>query len=164
MDTSRLGWGESLAAVSGFALFLFMFLPWFGSDSESVSGTGSSNAWESLAFIDVILLIVCGIAMAAAVLRVLGATPRLPWPIGMVVLIGGLIAVVLIVFRIIATPVEDAGIFPSEVSPQIGIFLALIAAGGLAFGGYTSMAQDPDSAGQRRPRPPDHNDPPRTRR
>ncbi len=155
VDTSRLGWGESLAAVSGFALFLFMFLPWFGSSSESVSGSGSSNAWQALSFIDILLLIICGLAMLAAVLRVLGAMPTLPWPSGMVILVGGLIAVVLIAFRIIATPVEDAGIFPNETGPRIGIFLALIAAGGIAFGGYTSMAQNAEPTGRRRPRPPD---------
>jgi hypothetical protein len=48
---------------------------------------------------------------------------------------------VLVLFRLLFTP--DVAGFPEEftVSPRIGIFIALIAAGGMAYGGYRSTTE-----------------------
>ena len=58
----------------------------------------------------------------------------------------------LIVIRIISIPGADVDIEGVEFGRKIGIFLGLIAAGGITFGGYTAMNERP--AGQHRQRRP----------
>lgn len=49
----------------------------------------------------------------------------------------GALAVLIVLFRLLLPP--DGGIDELEVSRKIGVFLGLIAAAGVAFGGYTAM-------------------------
>ena len=84
MDANRLRTGEMIAGVSGVALFIIMFLPWFGFDLGSAArsariGIAVSevdthfNAWESFDFIDLVLFVTAvvavGLAVAAATAR-----------------------------------------------------------------------------------------------
>jgi hypothetical protein len=144
VDTSRISFGEMVAAASGLALFIFMFLPWFGAeiDVAGFSQSDSASAWEALSFIDILLFLVVLVAVGVAVARAAGAMPSdLPAPPGTIVMGAGLLALVLILFRIIDLPTPDvAGLGEDtvEFSRKIGIFLAFIAAAGIAFGGYTA--------------------------
>jgi hypothetical protein len=136
VDTSRVSTGEIVAAVSGALLFIFMFIDWYGVEDVP----GGASAWESFSFIDVLLFLAALIAIALAVLRATGnVPPNLPAPPGLIVAGAGAVAFVLILFRLIATP--DFGAFGIEVDTtrKIGVFLGLIAAGGIAYGGYTAM-------------------------
>jgi hypothetical protein len=131
-----------VAAVSGFLLVLFMFLPWFGfsADFEGVGSSGSVNGnfWEVSSFLDVLLFLVGAVAVAAALAQAAGAMPaNLPAPAGTIVLAAGALAVLIVLFRLLLPP--DGGIDELEVSRKIGVFLGLIAAAGVAFGGYTAM-------------------------
>jgi len=152
--TANLSKGEILAALSGVLLFLFMFLPWYGNAGEAFSGSGSFNAWQSLSFIDLLLFVVCVIAVAFTLLRPSGVFSGLPWSPAAVVAVAGSVAVVLIVFRIVAAPVDEVVGFEINVGRRIGIFLALLAAGGIAFGGYTAMSETATPARRSRPRTP----------
>jgi len=137
MDTSRISFGEMIAGVAGVLLFLFMFIGWYGIDGFD----GSFSAWESFGFIDILLFLVAVLAIAQAVLRATGKMPTgLPAPPATIVAIAGVLAVVLILFRLVFTP-GDEEVFGDEidVTRKIGIFLGLLAAGGIAFGGYTAM-------------------------
>ncbi len=137
MDTSRISFGEMIAGVAGLLLFLFMFISWYGIDGFD----GGFNAWESFGFIDILLFLVAALAIAQAVLRATGKMPTgLPVPPATIVAIAGAVAVVLILFRLIFTP-GDEDVFGVEIdiTRKIGIFLGLLAAAGVAFGGYTAM-------------------------
>ena len=140
MDTSRISFGEMVAAASGVALFIFMFLPWYGVEDVE----GSLNAWEALSFIDIVLFLVVVVAVGVAVARAGNNMPSdLPAPPGTIVMLAGALAVLLIVFRLIVTPdlggdVAEAFNVEVDTTRKIGIFLALIAAAGIAFGGYTA--------------------------
>jgi hypothetical protein len=156
VDTSRISFGEMVAAASGLALFLFMFLPWYGVDVKGASlgiETPSATAWEAFSFIDVLLFLVCAVAIGAAVLRAMDAMPELPAPVGQIVAAAGALAVILILFRLIDTPGETGsfGGIDFDVTRKIGIFLGLIAAGGVAFGGYTQMNEPARGAAPRTP-------------
>ncbi len=151
MDTSRISFGEMVAGASGLALFIFMFFPWYGiktefeglGDIEGVNG----NAWEFFSFIDIILLLVVLLAVGMAVARAAGAMPaNLPAPAGLIVAGAGALAVLLILFRLISAPDPDITGDAVDLSRKIGIFLGLIAALGIAVGGY--MAKDERESGQ----------------
>lgn len=136
MDFARVSFGETIAAVSGFLLILFMFLPWFGVDLGFQ--TVNANFWEVSGFLDIVLFLVGVIAIGAAVAQAAGAMPaNLPAPAGMIVLAAGALAVLIVVFRLLVPP--DGGVDDLDLGRKIGIFLGLIAAAGVTFGGYTAM-------------------------
>lgn len=150
MDFSRISFGEMIAGVSGLALFVFMFLPWYGAKATlnlggaNISASASDNvdAWGAFSFIDVLLFLAAVIAVAMVVARAAGAVPAdLSVPPGLIVAIAGAVAVILILYRLIDAPgVDVSGLGVNlDITRKIGIFLGLIAAAGIAFGGYTAM-------------------------
>ena len=159
MDTSRISFGEMVAGASGLALFIFMFVGWYGIEDAP----GSANAWESFSFIDILLFLVAAIAVAQAVARATGAMPAdLPAPAGLIVAGAGALAVILILFRIISTPDFGASDFGVDIDTtrKIGVFLGLIAAGGITFGGYTAMSERASGAAPPTAPPPPSPPPP----
>lgn len=147
MDTSRISFGEMVAAASGLALLLFMFFPWYGFGGKSVEVPGSGtistpgadvNAWQAFSFIDLLLFLAGVLAIALAAARAADAMPSgLPAPPATIVLAAGALAVLLVLYRILNVPGPEIEGF--ENGRKIGIFLALLASGGIAFGGYTAM-------------------------
>jgi hypothetical protein len=157
LDTSKLSTGDLIAGTSGVALLVFMFLPWYGVD-VNVAGVGSAsgdaNAWQALSFIDILLFLVALAAIAYAVTRATGSLPP-DMPAAMAVAGAGGLAVLLILFRIIDLPTPDLpDILDDSVDfgRKIGIFLALIAAAGIAYGGWRSAGEAP-ATGPARPAP-----------
>lgn len=145
MDTSRISFGEMVAGASGFALFIVMFFPWYG---VSVKGGGADisgpdfSAWESFSFIDILLFLAAAVAVGLTIARAAGAMPTgLPQPPGLIVAVVGVVAVLLILFRLISTPGDDFSGFgvSADIDRKIGAFLGLLCAGGIAFGGWTAM-------------------------
>jgi hypothetical protein len=154
MDVDRLSTGEKIAGVSAILLFIFMFFDWFSVDAStsagafSVSGSAGGNAWDALEVIPIFLMLAIIAAVGVAVVRLTDALFEPSISINAVVAALGGLAVVLILYRIIDTP--GAGSAPGvsvDVSPTIGIFLGLIAAAGIAYGGYRAMQEEGASFG-----------------
>ena len=148
MDANRLGRGEKIAAVSAVLLLLIMFIfSWFGIDASggTFSASAGANAWESFGLIDLILFITAVAAIALAVMRANAQDIDAPLSPAAVVAGLGILSVVLILFRIISPPdfgVGDLGDLAGvEVGREIGVFLGLIAAAGIAYGGYEAMQE-----------------------
>jgi hypothetical protein len=170
----RLGRGEAVAAVSAVLLFGLTFLDWFrgelaGGQNVSAPDIGGS-AWESLDLIPLLLLVAIVATLAATVLKLSGARARLPVaPNAVVAVLGGL-ATLLIVLRLLDTPDVDLGGLTIDTSPQLGAFLGLIAAAGIACGGYTAMRAEGGSFGAvadglaRGPAPKRRREPPASRK
>jgi uncharacterized membrane protein YhaH (DUF805 family) len=154
MDLDRLSTGEKIAAGSAIALFIFMFFDWFSVDVSGtgglVTGVGSGNAWDWLDVIPIFLLFAIVAAVGVAVVRLTDAVfePELSMN-AVVALLGGL-AVLLILYRIIDTPGDSGSLggVSVDVSPALGIFLGLIAAVGIAYGGYRAMQEEGTSFGE----------------
>lgn len=150
MDTSRISFGETVAGVAAGALFIFMFFPWYGVSAKmgagEVNGVNAS-AWDAFSIIDILLFLAVAVTIGLVVARAAGAMPaNLPAPPGLIVAAAGAIAVLLILFRLIFTPGEDVvglGV-QVEVGRKIGVFLGLIAAAAISFGGYTAMNERAD--------------------
>jgi uncharacterized membrane protein YhaH (DUF805 family) len=150
MDADRLSTGEKIAGVSAVLLFIFMFFDWFkvevsgGEGLFSISEGGS--AWDSLDVIPIILMVAIIAAVAVAVIRLTDAVFEPPVSMNAVVAILGGISVLSILYRIIDLPF-DTDIPGVEVGRSIGIYLSLIAALGIAYGGYRAMQEEGTSFG-----------------
>ena len=147
MDTSRLGTGDMIAAASGVALLIVLFLPWYGVEVSVADVSISENAsgWETLSFIDILLFLIALTAIALPAARAAGALPAdVPGPL--VVLAVGALGVLLVVYRLIDIPAPDVPTVAEDTvdfSRKIGVFLALIATAGIAYGGWRANAERP---------------------
>src|SRR4051812_12974747 len=131
--------GELIAGISGLVLIISPFLDWYSISAKnsvvdfSVSGSG----WDALSWVPWIVTI-CGLAaIALAIMRATGASlPQLPASPGFIVLVLGGISTILVLFRILVTPDAGASSDLIDVGRAFGIFIALLAAAGVTFGGY----------------------------
>ena len=171
METNRLRTGERIAAVAALALLIIMFLPWFGLSEESATTQGEEfqegasveeleeagaeiqetfadvdedatsvdfSAFESFGFIDIILLLAIAVAIGLAVARATARNVDLPVAASALTAGLGILAAVLILYRIIDPP----SVSFLEYDREFGVFLGLLAALGIAFGGWRSMQQE----------------------
>jgi hypothetical protein len=151
MDTSRLTTGDMVAGAGGVVLLISLFLPWYGVsiDIANVSVSESATGWESLDFIDILLFLISIAAIGVVAARAAGQLPAdVP---GAVVLLGlGGLAVLLVLYRIIDIPVGDV---PDEVdlSRKLGVFIALIGAVAIAYGGWRTNTETPEAGAPARP-------------
>jgi len=151
MDVNRLTLGEKIAAGSAIALFIFMFFSWFGVEVssgglvEDVGGEGA-NAWDALDLIRFVLLLTIIAALAMAFIKANSTRVDLPLPLSAVVAGLGILSVLLILYRIIDPPGEVGGAdalgLEVEITREIGVFLGLIAAAGIAYGGFRAMQEE----------------------
>jgi hypothetical protein len=145
----KLGPGEKIAGGSAILLFIFMFFEWFGVEVSGVGGFsgsvpgGGGNAWDALDFIPIILVITIIAALVMAGLRLADSPYEPSVPMSTIVTALGVISVLLILFRIIDPPsFASFGGVSVDATLSVGIFLGLIAAGGIAFGGYSTMKEE----------------------
>lgn len=149
MDLDRLSTGERVAAVSALLLFVFMFFEWFGVEvsgvggfSGSISGSGG-NAWQALDWIPIVLVLTVVAALAMAGLRLAGSDFEPLAPMSVLVTVLGVVSTLLVLFRIVFPPTfADFGGVSVDATLSVGIFLGLIAAGGIAYGGYSTMRDE----------------------
>ncbi len=147
MDVDRLSTGEKIAGVSAILLFIFMFFDWFTVSASNgfVSVSVGGSAWDALDVIPLILMIAVIAAVAVAVVRLTDAVFEPAVSMNAVVAVLGIISVLLILYRIISPP--DSGFSGVSVDPAVGIFLGLISAAGIAYGGYRAMQEEGTSFG-----------------
>jgi len=144
-----------IAAGSALALLIIMFVfKWFGLSAVGFSGPGSSvsyNAWESFGFIDIVLFVTILVAIGGAILSANATSVNTPVAISAITTGLGILCVLLILFRIISPPdfgADEFGLDEAvDTSRKIGVFLGLIAAGGIVFGGWRAMEEEGTSFG-----------------
>jgi len=150
MEADRLSTGEKVSAVSAVLLFVFMFFDWFGVEvsgvpgfSGTVSSSGGGSAWDALDVIPIFLMLAIVAAIGVAVIRLTDADVEPPVSMNAIVAGLGGFAVLLILYRIVSPP--DFGSFGGvsvDATLKFGIFLGLIAAAGIAYGGYSAMREE----------------------
>lgn len=140
MNTSRLGTGEMIAVVAGVVLLIALFLPWYGAEAQfgGVSVSESANAWQTLSFIDLLLFVIAAVAIGVSVARATGSLPA-DVPAALLVVAAGALGVLLVLFRLVDIPAPELpevadGSF--EFGRKIGLFVALLASAGIAYGGW----------------------------
>jgi hypothetical protein len=136
----------------GGRLFIVMFLPWFGVDAEVPAGAEeaaeaigvtipdtSFNAWESFDFIDLVLLVTIVVAVGMAIATMAAQTTALPVAASGLTAGLGILSTLLVLYRVIDPP-EGLG-------REFWVFIGLIAAGGIAYGGWYAMQEEGTSFG-----------------
>ena len=148
MEVDRLSTGEKISAVSAILLFIFMFFDWFGAEISGVPGFSGSvsaggSAWDALDVIPLFLMLAIVVALGVAVVRLTDADLEPPVSMNAIVAVLGGLAVLLILYRIVDPPGSDdlAGV-PVDITLKLGIFLGLLAAAGIAYGGYSAMREE----------------------
>jgi hypothetical protein len=156
VDTSKLSVGDKIAAVSGIVLLIALFLPWYGVDVDFggvATASADGNAWEWFGFIDILLFLIALVAIGVPVAKAAGAlSDDVPGP--MLVLGAGGLAVLLVLFRLIDLPTGDVDVDGIDVTRKFGVFLGLIAAVGVAYGGWRANEEAPVSSAPVAPPPP----------
>jgi uncharacterized membrane protein YhaH (DUF805 family) len=149
MEVDKLSRGEKVSAVSAILLFVFMFFQWFGekvSDVPDFTGSiegGGGSGWQALDLIAVFLMLTIVAALGVALIRLTDADLEPPISLNTFVAALGGFAVLLILYRIVDPPVKSgiSGV-TVEGTLKFGVFLGLIAAAGIAYGGYSAMREE----------------------
>ncbi|HKG37818.1 MAG TPA: hypothetical protein VKB25_02415 [Conexibacter sp.] len=118
-----------LTAIAALALFVSMFLPWYGVQGRALHD--SVSAFGAFSFVEAAVLLVALAVLALLFARSEQAAFHLPGGDGTVVMAAGLWVALLLVWRLFDKP--DAA--DALVGVQWGIFFALAAAGVLAYAG-----------------------------
>jgi hypothetical protein len=151
-DISRLRRADQIVGGGAIALFIFMFFfKWFGVSTNvsavagvNVGGSVSSTGWDTFTNSRWIWLITIIVALGAVVLR--AGQRELSLPVQPSVIIAGLgaLSTLLILYRILHHPSASAsfGTFHTSVGIKIGIWLGLIAAAAITYGGYLAMQDE----------------------
>jgi hypothetical protein len=145
-DTTRVRFGEMIAAGSGIVLFLSLFLEWYNVSAKTAFASASQgvSGWGALSFIDILLFLISAVAVAIGVTKAMNVLPKsLPASPGLILLALGAFALILVLFRLISIPDHGiSGIPGISVGRSFGIFIALLAAAGVTLGGWLSWNEE----------------------
>jgi hypothetical protein len=137
MDLRRLRAPEWITALSGAALLVSLFLPWY------TSGAEDATAWQTLAVTDVLLALVAAFGVALLPITASQPTSAVPIAFSTLVSLAGMVGVVLVLFRAASLPDAADG-------REWALWLGLVAALGIAAGAWLAMREERLS-----PPPPD---------
>jgi hypothetical protein len=138
--------GRLIAAGGGIILIVSLWLAWYGVDlggqvtdlakqaGVNIPDLPTINAWRALDFFDIVFFVVGILAILPAALDVFDLEFELPFDAGVAVLVGGVVSVIWILLRIVS--------HPDGASLKFGIFVSLIGAALVAFGGYTQREEE----------------------
>jgi hypothetical protein len=135
MDLNKLTTADKVIGASAIVFLIAMFLPWWGIDTNF--GSAYNNGWDYFltGWLPLLLAIVMVVQIALEKFSTV-QLPKPPVPWTQVHLIAGLVAAVLVLLRVIVPADEGAGGFDFDLDRMYGVFVALLAAIGLAVGGY----------------------------
>lgn len=88
-----------VAAVGGVLLIISLFLSWYGvnfgglASQYAAAVDTSASGWQSLDFGDIVFFVVGLLALTPAVLDIFDLEVELPFDVGLVAIVGGVISV-----------------------------------------------------------------------
>jgi hypothetical protein len=133
VDRARPGVGELIAASGGVALLVALFLPWYTRDTDIAGAVINQTwtAWQALPVISVLLFAVAVVAIAV---------PAAPggFRSDRALVILGTLGLALVLFRAVDMPLPQIDLVQgdhADTSRGAGLFLALLATAGIAYGG-----------------------------
>jgi hypothetical protein len=154
---------QRTATLVSLGLFVSMLLPWYSKTDTVVIRNAahaterSLSAFQAFSFVEAAVLLVSAGVLAMLFARAEGRAFQLPGGDGLIVMIAGGWAAVLIFYRLLDKPgLQGNQRVTATVGVQWGIFIALLLALGLLYAGRRIRAgergQPPLSGQRRRPR------------
>lgn len=146
MDLNKLTLSDKVIAASAILLLIFSFFPWF--EASGFGFSASRSGWDY--FLTGILPVLLGLVMLAQVAVTAFSPetklPDLPVTWGQVHLGAGALAAILVVLRLLMGD-SDFDIPGGEIAGvdsgrAFGLFLAALAAIGLAVGGFLKFQEE----------------------
>jgi hypothetical protein len=127
MDLRRLRAGEWLAAISGIALLVALFLPWYGPDS--------ATGWEAMTAIDILLAFVAASGVVLAIVTATQRVPAVPVALSALISLFGALGVILVLIRVLDVPGWASG-------REWGLWLGLAGTLGIVAGAMLAMREE----------------------
>jgi hypothetical protein len=148
MDLSKLRRGELIAAVGGLVLLIALFFfDWYAVDVNistpfgDIGGGAEFGAWDGQGFTgtiaDLVILAAAVTAVGLAVVTATSSTVALPVAASALTAALGIAAVVMVFLRMVFQPGAN-----EFIELRFGIWLALISAGLIAYGGWEAMREE----------------------
>jgi uncharacterized membrane protein YidH (DUF202 family) len=131
VDLNKLSTADKVIALSGILFLIALFLPWYG--VEGYDETGTDYFLTGILPFLIILVMVGQIALTKFSDTEL-PNPPLPW--SQIHAIAGAVVVVLLVLRTAVVASAGPSEFEIDLDRKFGLFFALLAAIGVAVGGY----------------------------
>ncbi|HEX2128070.1 MAG TPA: hypothetical protein VHF58_02525 [Solirubrobacterales bacterium] len=159
----KLNTGEKIAGIAGIALLLIMFIfDWFSAEAGGAGFEVSAggNAWEWFGFIDIVLFLTVLAAIALAAAAATANQVNTPVALSAITAGLGILSTLLILYRIIDPPGGDVEELGVDVGRDIGVWLGLISAAAIAYGGWRAMEEEGTSFSEQRDRLGDDAPPP----
>jgi hypothetical protein len=143
---------QRLAALAALGLFVSMLLPWYSETSTLVehnaakAGQASLSAFQAFSFVEAAVLLVSAGVLAMLFARGEERDFKLPGGDGLVIMVAGGWAALLIFYRLLDKPgLHGNQRFTSTVGVEWGIFIALLLALGLTYAGSRMRAAEHDT-------------------
>jgi hypothetical protein len=147
VDLSKLKTSDWVVAGSAIVLLIASFMDWF--KIEIFGARAAGNGWD-VGFLWGRFPVLIGIAMVVVVaIKAFSPSTKLPdLPIGwgLALFIGGCVAAALVILKLIIGEDANSGGLV-EFDRAFGIFLAALAAIGLAVGGFLKWQEEKSGAG-----------------
>jgi hypothetical protein len=148
-ESARLG--AAIAGAGGVLLFVSLFIPWYsvlgGVVDTPVIGdiieqggevlgverdTFTRTGWESFEITDIMCAVAALVAVTRAAMAIFGSSENPQVPGAVLTLALGAVALTMVAYRVINPP----SFFQER---QIGVWVALFAAGAIVYGSYVAM-------------------------
>jgi FtsH-binding integral membrane protein len=128
LDPARLRRGELLAGTGAVLLLVFLLAgKWYGHGDHARTG------WEALTVLRWLLVVTIAAALALVVAQIARRSPAIPVTLSLVVTVLGPICVLALIYRVL---------IDAPAHEQVGAFLGLLSAIGLAYGGFLSLREE----------------------
>jgi len=163
MDINRLTQGEKIVLGSSALLVVLSFIPLWATYSFVGLASESFSAWSgAFGFFVKLAIILAIVALVVTVLRATGTQlPELPVGLGLLYVGLGGLALLGLLIGVLAGPADGglalAAAAGLDISRGILLFVGVILAAAMAFGGYTHMQTEdtsPAVGGPSTPPPP----------
>ena len=133
----KLTTADKVIFGSAIVFLISLFLPWYGIDVPGFSYDNSGSDYFLTGWLPMLLAVVMVAQIAITRFSPDTKLPDPPAPWGQIHMILGIVCAVLLVLRLVITSDEIAGFDTGEdLDRQYGLFLAVLAAIGLAVGGF----------------------------